>query len=159
MLCGEPIKVEATFAGGRGGTNADGNTETFPALFTHMQFGDGVRGAYQAIYDATTERPVAAMALYGTEGTLTLEGNEVRLLRLDGTTRCQTFAGNDGGYRSEWLDFHSVIREGGEGVGTVAQSFRNLLVIMRALDAAESGVPVTIESDGSDEASGCKGNE
>jgi predicted dehydrogenase len=165
MLCGEPVGVQATLAPAATpreecsgatsdqGVPADGaagcGAETFPALFAHLQFHNGVWAAYQAIYDATTDRPGATMALYGTAATLLLEPDQVTLLRADGTEHRQTFAGGDNGYRNEWLDFYRAIHDApaSHPVGTVAQSFRNLLVIMRALDAAHRGVAVEIEAE------------
>ena len=57
------------------------------------------------------------------------------VLRDDGSRTEERFEREDGGYRAQWLDFYAAVRERRRPVGTVAQSFRNLLVVMRALDA------------------------
>jgi predicted dehydrogenase len=148
MLCGEPLAVQAVLAGG--GTAAGGR-ETYAPLLAHLRFGGGVAGAYQALYHATTDHPGAVMRLYGDAGTLVLEGTAVptvRVLRADGSQTEERFEREDGGYRNEWLDFYGAVRERRRPVGTVAQSFRNLLVVMRILEAASSGATVEIESEG-----------
>jgi predicted dehydrogenase len=148
-VCGEPVAVQAVQAGSAGAAGgAAGARETYPALLAHLRFAGGATGAYQAVYDATTDRPGATMRVYGDGGTLELEGDAVRVLRAGGSRTEQRFAHEDGGYRNEWLDFYGAVREGRRPVGTVAQSFRNVLIVARMLDAAASGGTVAIESEG-----------
>ena len=151
LLCGELLAVQAVLAGG--GAPAAGR-ETYPSLLTLLRFAGGVAGAYQALYDATTDRPGTTLRVYGDTGALVVEGPAapaaptVSVLRDDGSRTEERFEQEDGGYRAEWLDFYAAVRERRRPVGTVAQSFRNLLVVMRALDAAADGGTVEIESEG-----------
>jgi predicted dehydrogenase len=80
------------------------------------------------------------MRLYGPDGVLTVGGGmgerAVAVLRPDGSTEAYRVE-SEGGYYNEWLNFHDAIVHDEPIVGTIAQSYHNLLLVMRALDSAE----------------------
>ena len=47
------------------------------------------------------------------------------------------FAEIDGGYYGEFLNFFEAIVHGEPVVGTIAQTFQNMLIVLRGLDSAE----------------------
>ena len=76
-----------------------------------------------------------------------------RVHRPDGAVAEHRVTGADGGYYNEWLDFCATVaaRAAGDGerrsVGTVAQSFTNMLVVLRGLDSAEGEGEVDLAPD------------
>src|SRR6185437_826308 len=59
------------------------------------------------------------------------------LARADGSQEEHTFE-TDGGYYNQFLNFYEAIVHDEPIVGTIEQSFANLVVVMQALDSAES---------------------
>ena len=55
--------------------------------------------------------------------------------------------GSDGGYYNEWRNFYDAIVHDAEIVGTVAQSFHNMLIVLRGLDSAEGAGEVDLTAD------------
>ena len=70
--------MQAVLAGGA--APAPGR-ETYPSLLTLLRFAGGVAGAYQALYDATTERPGTTLRVYGETGALVVEDRRRRRRR------------------------------------------------------------------------------
>lgn len=119
-------------------------------LALNLTFSSGAVGNYTASYAEVVVPPEPnEMRLYGTEGTLIVGGGmrerKVVLVR-DGECEVHRFEGVDNGYFAEIRNFYEAIVDGEPVVGTVAQSFENLLVIMRALDSAEQGRALPVES-------------
>jgi hypothetical protein len=56
-------------------------------------------------------------------------------------------ANTDGGYYNEWRNFHDAVVHDAPIVGTVAQSFHNMLVVLRGLDSAEGAGEVDLTPD------------
>jgi len=115
-------------------------------LVATLQLVNGAIGSYISIHAPTpVPRGEQGMTLYGSEGVLSLGRRSVRRLRRDGSTEEQVVEGSDGGYYNEWRNFYEAIVHDEPVVGTVAQSFHNLLLVMRLLDSAERGEVVRIE--------------
>ena len=82
------------------------------------------------------------MRLYGPEGVMAVSGGppggvrSVHVLRPDGSSE-EHRVESDNGYYNEWLNFHDALVHDEPIVGTIAQSYHNLLLVMRALDSAE----------------------
>jgi hypothetical protein len=75
---------------------------------------------------------------------LSVGNNRVRLLGTDGTTH-DHHVESDNGYFNQWVNFYEAIVYDEPIVGTIAQSFANLLVIQRALDSAEGHRLVSLQ--------------
>ncbi|HXI15799.1 MAG TPA: Gfo/Idh/MocA family oxidoreductase [Chloroflexota bacterium] len=54
---------------------------------------------------------------------------------------------SDGGYLNEWLNFYDAVVYGEPVVGTVAQSWLNMQVVLRGLDASESHTVMDLAQD------------
>jgi len=101
-------------------------------------------GSYVAGYlPIPTPGETSEMRLYGTEGVMALADRKVRVLRTDGTGTEHAVEA-DGGYYNQLLNFYDAVMYDEPIVGTIAQSFHNMLVVMRALDSAEEHRPVPI---------------
>ena len=110
-------------------------------LVLNMHFVSHAIGSFTAAHLAIpAPGETNEMRLYGSDGVLAVGGRmrrrEVALLRPDGSSERQTVEA-DGGYYNEWLNFHDAIVHDEPIVGTIAQSYHNLLLVMRALDSAE----------------------
>ena len=82
------------------------------------------------------------MRIYGEGGVLSVgsgpraSAREIQVLRPDGPKETHVVE-SDGGYYNEWLNFHDALVHREPIFGTIAQSFHNVLIVMRALDSAE----------------------
>jgi predicted dehydrogenase len=138
MLCGDVQSLHASVQ--RANTTIDSPSD----LTMNLVFASGVVGNYTACYP---EIPIPAepndMRVYGTEGVLALSGSpaarRVSLYRPDGTDEITVFEGIDYGYYGELSNFADAIQHGEPVVGTVRQTFANMMIVLRALDSAESG--------------------
>ncbi len=74
----------------------------------------------------------------GTEGTIVLEAEQVRLRRRGEPEEVYTPTLEDDGYYNEFLNFYGAITNGVPVVATPEEAYRDLELIMRALDSAES---------------------
>jgi predicted dehydrogenase len=147
MLCGDVARVHGAVQW------ANSTIDSPSDLTLNLAFTSGAIGNYTATY---CEIPVPPepneMRVYGTDGVLVLGGTfeerRVTLSGRDGTTRTDVFRGNDNGYLAELTDFADALRHGGPVVGTVEQSFANMLVVLRALDSAELGEALPVDHPG-----------
>jgi predicted dehydrogenase len=110
-------------------------------LVLNMHFVSHAIGSFTAAHLAIpAPGETNEMRLYGSEGILAVDGRmgqrAIVLLRPDGSSE-QHAVEADGGYYNEWLNFHDAIVHDEPIVGTIAQSYHNLLLVMRALDSAE----------------------
>jgi predicted dehydrogenase len=78
-----------------------------------------------------------AMRLYGSEGVMVLADRTVRVQTADGAVQEHEVEA-DGGYYNQLVNFHDALVHDEPIVGTLRQSFLNLLVVMRALDSAQA---------------------
>jgi predicted dehydrogenase len=111
-------------------------------LTLNVQFVDQGIGSYVAAYLAVpTPGEPNAMRLYGSDGVAVAaaahHGRTVRLHRHNQPTEEHVFE-TDGGYYNQFVNFHEAIVYDEPIASDIAQSFANLLVVMQALDSAES---------------------
>lgn len=100
----------------------------------------GATGSYMASYvDVPLAEVGESCLVCGTEGSLSVGSEGVKLRRPDGLLDEYTFAGMDGGYYNEFLNFYEAVVFGAPVISDVAQNYKNALAILRALDSAESG--------------------
>lgn len=147
MLCGEVDEVHAYVSD----VNA---TMGGPSdMVLNLRFANSALGSYTGGFlPIPTPEETNEMRLYGSDGILVIRMSPKRHLQLfrpDASPRTFT-PPTDGGYINQLIDFRDGILTGGKVVGTVAQSYHNLNIIMRALDSAEAGRPVTMAT-GADE--------
>lgn len=144
MLCGDAVSVHAL-------ARQENRTMDAPSdLVVNLEFAAGSIGTYAACYSEIPVGPEANdMRVYGTEGVLTLNGNReervVTLRRPDGTVATHCFRGIDNGYHAELRNFHDAVVHGEPVVGTILESFKNLLIVVRALDSADAGAVVRLD--------------
>ena len=154
LLCGDVRRVHGLvqYANSTMGGPSD--------LSLNLAFVSGAIGNFTAVH---AEIPVPqedrGLRLYGSEGVMVFAnayGHGARTVSVygpDGAVREHRITGADGGYYNEWLDFCATVaaRAAGDGerrpVGTVAQSFTNMLVVLRGLDSAEGEGEVDLAPD------------
>ena len=160
VLCGDVRKVHALAR--QDNTQMGGPSH----MILNLSFVSGAIGSYTALHP---EIPVPrdqgrGLWLYGTEGTMTFGGNpgdsarSVTVHRPAGASGPSGSDGKlaavehrvdntDGGYYNEWRNFHDAIVHDSPIVGTVAQSFHNMLIVLRGLDSAEGGGEIDLTPD------------
>ncbi len=144
FLCGDVQRLAAE-------TQSANTTFDAPSdLALNLRFVSGAAGNYTASYpELAVPREPNELRLYGTEGVLVLDEDpderRVRHYRPDGSSELHRFTGIDNGYYNEFRNFYDAIVHGEPIVGTIAQSFHNLLLVMRALDSAEQGKTLTTD--------------
>ncbi|HEU5316383.1 MAG TPA: Gfo/Idh/MocA family oxidoreductase [Chloroflexota bacterium] len=157
LLCGDVHKVHGLVQ--HANTQMGGPSD----LSLNLRFVSGAIGSYVSLHpEIPVPRDEArGMRLYGSEGTMTFSGNfgeatrTVTVHRPTGSSGSgeklaaeeHVVANTDGGYYNEWHNFHDAVVHGAPIVGTVAQSFHNMLVVLRGLDSAEGEGEVDLASD------------
>lgn len=140
LLCGDADRVS--------GELQDANsTHGGPSdLILNLHFVSGAIANYTACYPelAIPQEP-NEMRLYGTEAVMTVGRQGLRIYRPDGTTETYQVERPDGGYYNEFLNFHEAVTNGAPLVGTVAQSFRNMELMLGGLQSARDGNTYTID--------------
>jgi predicted dehydrogenase len=81
--------------------------------------------------------------LYGTEGNIVISWGKLKLINRDDSIEEYNFDRHNG-YFNELVNFHEAIAYDEPIVGTVAQSLSNMLIVLRALESAETGQPVDV---------------
>jgi len=141
LLCGEVGQVY--------GAAEDANpTMGGPSDLTlTLRFVGGTVGSYTAGDSAIPLPPEDnEMRLYGTEATMLVAPQRIRLHRADGTIEDHRIEGSDGGYYNEFLNFYDAVVHDEPVVGDIAQSFQNMQVMLRGLESAASGQVLPIDS-------------
>jgi len=144
MLCGEVREVH-------GATQSANRTVDAPSDLTlNLLFIGGAIGNYTACYpDIPVPPEPNEMRLYGTDGVMTLGGQasnrHVAIHRPDGSVEEHRFAGIDGGYFGEFLNFSEALVHDVPVVATIGQSFHDMLIVLRGLDSAEQGRVVAFD--------------
>jgi predicted dehydrogenase len=114
-------------------------------LIITMRFVSGAIGSY---IDSEPEHFLPqesnAMRIYGTEGTMVLEGTEVSIHREDGT-ETYAFPNQDGGFQGEFQNFHEAVVHGAPVVGTLNQSIRNMEIVTKSIRSAETGETISLD--------------
>ena len=143
LLCGDATHVHGEIQ------EANRTIDAPSDLTLNLRFVSGAVGNYTACYPEIAIPPEPnEMRLYGTEGILALGGSPARrtvtLYRPDGTAEEHQFTGIDHGYYDEFSDFYDAVIHGVPFVSTIAQSVRNMLIVLRGLDSAEQGQVMTL---------------
>jgi predicted dehydrogenase len=131
LLCGDAGRLHGDVQ------DANGTMGGPSDLTLNLRFVSGAIGNYTAAYP---EIPVPAegneMRLYGDAGVMTVGGRRVAVHRPDGSTEEHTLEAGDSGYYNEFLNFYDAVVHGEPVVGTIAQSFHNLLLVLKGLESA-----------------------
>ena len=141
LLCGGAVSVA-------GAVQFANRTIDAPSDLTlTLTFASGAIGSYTAAYPEIAVPPEPnEMRLYGTEGVMVFgKQQQLSVYRPDGRVDEHTFTDSDPGYYNEFLNFHEALTQGAPVIGTAAQSFANMQIVLRGLDAAEQQrtVPIT----------------
>jgi predicted dehydrogenase len=139
MLCGDIQDVQAfvQYANPTTGGPTD--------MTLNVHFASQAIGSYVGAHVATPllDEP-NDMRLYGTGGVLAVGDKRVWLLPTDGVVQ-EYPVESDNGYFNQLLNFWDAVVDDEPIVGTIAQSFANLLVVQRALDSAEGHRLVSLQ--------------
>jgi predicted dehydrogenase len=111
----------------------------------NLRFRSGVLGSY--LYSAVChdqQSDFLAMTIYGVEATLEIRDGSVRVLRPDRPDETIRVDSDDGGYYAEFLNFADALRKNQPIVATVEQSYKDMELILRALDSAEQAAVVLL---------------
>lgn len=124
-------------------------------LVLNLQFVSGAIGDVVAAHPAIPlPQEPNGMRIYGDEGVMLVGMRNISIFHPDGSTEEHRIESPDGGYYNELLNFYDAVHHGEPLIGTVAQSFHNMLIILRALDSAEEGRAVEIDAPGGVSATG-----
>lgn len=134
MLCGDVIRLSGEYE------EADPHAPGASHVAMSLRFAGGGIGSYACVHSAL---PIPAgsneMQLFGSEGTMSVGRGRVSLYRSDCSVDDYGFEGLDRGFFNEYTNFYEAVVLGAPVVGTVAQSYANMLVIVSGLDAADGG--------------------
>ncbi len=115
-------------------------------LALSLRFVSGAAGAYAASYPEMAGAPEPnELRLYGTDAVMTIGRGDVRIHLSDGTVETYDVKGADGGYYNEFLNFSEAVTGEAPVVGTVAQSYRNMEIVLRGIVSAKEGRAVEID--------------
>ncbi len=140
LLCGDVARLA-------GETQDANTTHGGPSDLTlNLRFVSGSIGSYTASYPelAVPSEP-NDLRLYGTEGVMTVGREGTLIYRPDGTVETYKVKGADGGYYNEFLNFHEAVTAGAPLVGTAAQSYRNMELVLKGLASAEAGQVIALD--------------
>jgi predicted dehydrogenase len=140
LLCGDVARVhgEAQHAN----ATMDGPSD----LILNLRFVSGAIGNFTAAYpDIPVPSDGNEMRLYGTEAVMLVQKGRVSVHRPAGTVEEWRVERADGGYYNEFLNFYDAVVHGDPLIGTIAQNFHNLLIVLRGLDSAEAARVLEID--------------
>lgn len=136
LLCGDVDRLSGEIQDAN--STHDGPSD----LTLNLHFVSDAIGSYTASYpELPMPEEAGDMRLYGTEGVMSIQrGGGVRIHRPDGIIEHWSVEMPDAGYYNEFLDFHQALTGATElTVGTIAQSVRNMEIIIQGLASAEQG--------------------
>jgi predicted dehydrogenase len=108
-------------------------------MVLNLRFRNGILGNFTFSAGAVEAPSATTQAtLFGTEGTIHLEDRGARLRRRGEPEEVYTPPEQDGGYYDEFLNFYEAIVAGKPVISTPEAAYRDLEIIMRGLDSAES---------------------
>ena len=111
-----------------------------------LRFVSGAVGSYTASYPELAVPPESdALRLYGTEAVMTIDDEGIAVHDPDGTVETHRVAGTDRGYFNEFLNFAEAVVDGAPVIATVAQSYRNMEIILRGIESAREGRTIAID--------------
>ena len=140
LLCGDVDRVAGEVQ------DANAIFEGPSDLALTLRFVSGAAGAYAASYpELTVPAEPNELRLYGTEAMMAVGREGIRVHRPDGTVEIHRIEGSDGGYYNEFLDFAEAVSSGTSYVGTAAQSFRNMQLVLGGIESARQGQVVEVD--------------
>ena len=115
-------------------------------LTLNLRFTSGAIGSYTAAYpELEVPSEPNELRLYGTEAVMTLGKAGIQIHRPDRTIATWRVEQPDGGYFNEFRNFHEALVDGAPVVGTVAQSYRNMELVLGGIVSAREGRIFTID--------------
>lgn len=139
QLCG-PVEWVQAFTK-YGGSELQGPT----TISMNLRFRSGALGSY--LYSAVCheEQPTfLSLTLYGSAATLEVRDGAVRIVRPQQRPETVDVDLADGGYYGEFLNFYEAVRHNKPIIATVEESYRDMELILRALDSAEQAAVVLL---------------
>jgi predicted dehydrogenase len=116
-------------------------------LTLNLRFVSGAIGNYTASYpEINVPEEDNGMRLYGTTGVMVVNGSTITVHHADGSVDTYRIEQPDGGFFNEFRNFHEAIADGAPVIGTAAQSYRNMELILRGITAAEDGTMVKVDA-------------
>ncbi|MDQ3704229.1 MAG: Gfo/Idh/MocA family oxidoreductase [Chloroflexota bacterium] len=107
-------------------------------MVLNLRYRNGVLGRFMFSAAAAEARgPYMYATVYGTEGMIVLEDSKLRLCSRGAPEETQEYDGSEA-YYDQLVNFHQAITEGEPVVSTPEEAMRDLEVLMRAYDSAES---------------------
>jgi predicted dehydrogenase len=106
-------------------------------LILNLRFRSGALGRLLFSAAVESEALPARTTVCGSEGTILFEADRLRLLRRGEPEEVYPVAKDDNGYHAEFLNFYQAITAGEPVVVTPDEAYRDLEILMRALDSAE----------------------
>ncbi len=80
------------------------------------------------------------LLVFGTEGSLRIQGNQVEVYSKDGSSKVEDIT-DDGGYTDQYRDFCTAIRTGRPVRSSFKQAYTDLTTILGAVHSAQTGQP------------------
>lgn len=140
LLCGDVERVA--------GETQDANA-TFAGpsdLALNLRFVSGVAGNYTASYPEQAMPPEPNdLRLYGDGGLMSVGQNRIEVVRPDGSGETYQIEGLDGGYYNEFIDFADAVAGEADVLGTAAQTYRNMQLVLGGIESARQGQVVAID--------------
>jgi len=141
LLCGDANRLA--------GEIQDANsTHGGPSDLTlNLRFESGAIGNYTASYpEISVPEQDTGMRLYGSTGVMVVNGSTITVNHADGEVDTHRVEQPDSGYFNEFQNFHEAIVGDAAVVGTAAQSYRNMELVLSGITSAQAGELVTIDS-------------
>jgi predicted dehydrogenase len=111
-----------------------------------LRFVSGAIGGYTASYPALAIPPEPnEMRLYGDRAVMALGNRRVTIYRPDAPAEEHRLAEGDGGYYNEFLNYYDAVVHGEPLVGTIAQSYQNMQIMLKGLESAENGQALALD--------------
>lgn len=140
LLCGDVSHVS--------GVTQDANsTHGGPSdLSLNLWFASGAVGNYTASYpELAVPKEPNDFRIYGTEGVMSFRYRELSVHRPDEPATIYRTGQFDGGHYNAFLNFAEAILLGEPVVGTVAQTYRNMQIVLDGLQAAANNEVCAID--------------
>src|SRR6476469_5324874 len=85
------------------------------------------------------------MRLYGEQGVMVLSNRRVTVYRPDQLIEEHELVEGDGGYYNEFLNYYDAVVHGAPLISTIAQSYHNMLIMLKGLESAERGEALSLD--------------
>lgn len=109
-----------------------GEIDTFSFIF---RMNNNIQGTLNLLYTSIRHQD-SALKIFGDQGTLLYIDNHVILKKKYEPEQDEYFVFTDG-YRNEFVDFYEAVRNGRPVISTFGEAYRDLEVIIRALEGSK----------------------